>query len=374
MPWVARPRPLQDYTDGTPTNNSNLTTEYTYDGDDNVLTVQADEPGGAFQRTQYVYGVSTATGSDITSNDILAATEYPNPSTGLPSTSSEETYTVNALGETKTLTDRNGNVHTYSYDVLGRVTSDAVTTLGSGVDGSVRRIEIAYDTQGNPYLITSYDAASGGNIVNQVEDLYNGLDQLTAEYQAHSGAVNLSTTPVVQYSYTAMSGGVNNSRPTSMTYPNGYTINYNYNTGLDSNISRLSSISDSGGTLESYLYLGLDTVMERDHPQTGINQTFISQNNSTGDAGDMYTGLDRFGRIVDDNWYNTNTSASTDDFQYGYDADSDVLWRNNMVNIAFGELYSYDNTGQLTSFQRGTLNSTKTGYRRYSFGERKLEL
>ena len=34
----------------------------------------------------------------------------------------------------------NGTVHQYAYDVLGRLTSDAVTTLGAGVDGSVRRV------------------------------------------------------------------------------------------------------------------------------------------------------------------------------------------------------------------------------------------
>ena len=38
------------------------------------------------------------------------------------------------------------------------------------------------------------------------------LAQLTTEYQSHSGAVNTSTTPKVQYGYTLMSGGANNSR------------------------------------------------------------------------------------------------------------------------------------------------------------------
>lgn len=68
-----------------------------------------------------------------------------------------------------TASDRNGNVHTYGYDVLGRQVSDAVTTLGTGVDGTVRRMETAYDGQGNPYLLTSYDAATSGTIVNQVQ-------------------------------------------------------------------------------------------------------------------------------------------------------------------------------------------------------------
>ena len=50
------------------------------------------------------------------------------------------------------------------------------------------RITTAYDTQGNAYLITSFDAASGGNIVNQVQRDFNGLGQLTEEWQSHAGS------------------------------------------------------------------------------------------------------------------------------------------------------------------------------------------
>src|SRR5262249_18532412 len=145
---------IQDYTDGVETADSNITTEYGYDGNDNTIYVRADEPGGSDQQTNYVYGVTTASGNGVNSNDILATIEYPDPSTGQPSTSQQETYLVNALGQTVQYTDRNGNVHQYHYDVLGRLTSDAVTTLGAGVDGSVRRIEYSYDSQGNLSLIT----------------------------------------------------------------------------------------------------------------------------------------------------------------------------------------------------------------------------
>jgi RHS repeat-associated protein len=72
-------------------------------------------------------------------------------------------------------------------------------------------------------------------------------------------------------------------------------------------------------------------------------------------------GLDRFGRVVDDLWTNTSTSTTTDEFQMGYDLLGNVLYRQNTVNTAFGELYSYDALNQLASFQRGTLNSTDTG-------------
>ncbi len=112
---------------------------------------------------------------------------------------------------------------------------------------------------------------------------------------------------------------------------------------------------------ESYKYLGLDTVVERDHLQTNINQTYISQNGQTGDAGDPYVGLDRFGRVVDDNWVNATTGQSTDRFQYGYDQDSDVLYRQNVIDAVMSELYQYNNLHELTSFQRGTLNATHDG-------------
>ena len=131
------------------------------------------------------------------------------------------------------MTDRNGNTHSYAYDVLGRQISDTVTTFGAGVDGSVRRIDTAYDQQGNAYLFTSYADTAGTTVVNQVEDLFNGLGQLTTEYQSISGAVDSSTTPSVQYAYTEMSGEQNNSRLVSMTYPNGRVLSYNYTAGLD---------------------------------------------------------------------------------------------------------------------------------------------
>src|SRR5579884_851761 len=357
-------RIIQNYTGQAETTNSDVSTNYYYDGNNHVTYVQANEPGGAYQETRYLYGVTTAGGSGVNSNDILSAIQHLDPSTGHPSSSQQDKYLTNALGDVVQSTDRNGNVHQYSYDTLGRLTSDAVTTLGTGVDGSVRRIQYGYDSQGNQSLITSYNAASGGSIVNQVQHVYNGLGQLTGEYQSHSGAVNTSSTPEVQYAYTEMSGGQNNSRLTSMTYPSGYVLNYNYNTGLDSNISRLSFISDSGGTVESYKYLGLDTVVERDHPQNNVNLTYIKQSGDTqanSDGGDQYTGLDRFGRVIDQNWVNATTGTSTDRFQYGYNQDSDVLYRQNLVDAAMSELYTYDKLGQLASFQQGTLNSTKTG-------------
>jgi RHS repeat-associated protein len=359
---------IQAYVDGTPSNQDDKTTEYTYDGSGHILTLKAYLTGSSYEKTQWVYGVSTGTGSDFNCNDCLAAIRYPDKTTGDPSTSEQETFTVNALQQRKTYADRNGSTHTYSYDVMGRLTADAVTALGTGVDGAVRRLTTAYDTAGRAYLFTSYDAASGGNIVNQVQQVYNGLGQLVTEYQAHSGAVNTGTTPKVQYAYSEMAGGANHSRLVSMTYPNGRVLNYNYNTGLDSSISRLSSLSDSSATLETYAYLGLGTVVKRGHPQPGVDLTYIKQaGESNGDAGDQYTGLDRFGRVVDQRWLVASTGTATDRFKYGYDRDGNRLYRTNELNHSFDELYhangasnGYDLLNQLTDFRRGTLSDVNS--------------
>src|SRR5207247_1593395 len=88
---------------------------------------------------------------------------------------------------------------------------------------------------------------------------------------------------------------------------------------------------------------------------------------SNGDAGDQYIGLDRFGRVVDQRWITTSNGAATDRFKYGYDRDSDRLYRTNEVNHTFDELYHtngasnvYDLLNQLTDFRRGTLTDTNS--------------
>jgi RHS repeat-associated protein len=339
---------IADYTDGTPTSDSNQTTTYTYDGNGDVITMTADMPSGTnSQTTDYIYGVGTTGG--LFSNDLIAKVEYPDPSTGDASTAAanDVSYTYDNLGETLTKTDQNGSVHSYSYDAMGRLTLDAVTTLASGVNGNVMALGYSYNALGLPYQQTSYNSAtvfSTGNIVNQDQDAYNGLGQLVGEYQSVSGAFVTSggsITPEVQYGYSSLSTGSNLA---SMTYPNGRALDYGYNTGLDSAIGRISYLADAAGSGDSthlvdYSYQGLGT--------------FVGESMGNGVA--ETTTLDNFGRIASMAYVN---SASTvlDSFSYGYDADGNVLSKTNGVNAAFSELYTYDNLNRLTSFQRGTIS------------------
>jgi YD repeat-containing protein len=165
------------------------------------------------------------------------------------------------------------------------------------------------------------------------------------------------SSPRVQYAYSEMADGANHSRLVSITYPDGRVLNYNYAAGLDDTISRLSSLSDSTGVLESYDYLGEAVVVSRKHPQPGVDLTYVKRaGEADGDAGDPYTGLDRFGRIVDQRWLKSSDGSALDRLQYSYDRNGNRLSRTNLIDAAFSESYSYDNLNQLVGFTRGSHN------------------
>jgi hypothetical protein len=175
----------------------------------------------------------------------------------------------------------------------------------------------------------------------------------------------LLTTPQVQYGYVE-GQGMNTSRLVSLTYPNGRQVSYKYTSAVDNAISRVDAVADGGGVLEQYSYLGLDTLVQKYRPQIGGGLSYLSPNGQTGDAGDPYTGLDRFGRVVEQRW--TSSAGVTDDFVYGYDRNGNALYRANQLNHNFDELYhasgagqGYDNFNEITAFARGVLSASVPG-------------
>ena len=94
-------------------------------------------------------------------------------------------YAYNRQGQVVSKKDQNATVHEYVYDGLGRLTQDCVTAAATGVDTAVLSMAASYEVRGLPQNLTSYDnaAPNSGNIVNDVQLVYNDFGQLTADYQ-----------------------------------------------------------------------------------------------------------------------------------------------------------------------------------------------
>jgi hypothetical protein len=236
--------------------------------------------------------------------------------------------------------------------------------------------------------------------VNDVQFAYNTFSQLINDYQSHAGAVNVSSTPNVQFDYAT--GSANTIQPASVTYPNGRVLNYNYGTsgGTNDAASRLGSLIDSDGAthLADYSYLGgsaltssrgqnwgggLPTLSSPFNPasivsansvQPGIQYTLIGiQGGNDPVTGDIYRGFDQFGRVKDLIWVPSGSSSSSSSssssgagtnlvrIQHTYDLMGNRLSRRDLVAEAAGagldELYQYDLINRLKELDRGTLSS-----------------
>ena len=252
---------------------------------------------------------------------------------------------------------------------------DRVTTLGTGVDGAVRRLSATFDVRGLVAKLTSHSnpTVGSGVIVNDVGLAYNSFGQVISDAQSHNLGVS-GTTPKVQYSYA--NGSTNTIRPTTLTYPNGraLTIGYGTSGGINDAASRVDGLIDGATTLVNYAYLGLGTTVQTTYPQPVLQYTLIGVSGGTSPAGDIYWGLDQFGRIIDSHWCKTTAgNAVIDRIMYGYDRASNRIWRQNPVATAastkFDEFYTNDGLQRLKDMQRGTLNGTNTAITSPTFSQ-----
>jgi RHS repeat-associated protein len=199
-------------------------------------------------------------------------------------------------------------------------------------------------------------------VVNDVQRVYNAFAQLTSEYQSHSGAVNTGSTPRSQYAFA--DGSANTIRPISMSYPNGRLLNdvYGFAGGANDSASRIVSLVDNDGVthLADYSYLGAGTIAQVDESQPHLSYTLIgTAGGNDPDTGDIYRGLDRFGRVKDLMWWNSATSTNSVRIQHGYDRAGNRLYRADIVaegsSAGLDELYGYDGLYRVKNLQRGTL-------------------
>ncbi len=209
--------------------------------------------------------------------------------------------------------------------------------------------------------MTSCDDADPGegSVVNEVQYAYDSWGNLIEEWQSHDGAVDTQNTPAVQYTYQDGASGSTAKyvRLAEVIYPNGRAVGYDYGTAgaVDAIMSRLSSIFDdanSNGTLDTgetvdaaYKYLGAGQIVEEDYQQASVKLSYLDSN------GDV-TRLDRFGRVTDQLWtdYGQTPNVALDEYLYTYDRAGNRTARDNALNNALDESYTYDGLDRLTEW------------------------
>ena len=352
--------------------STNKTTVARYNADGKLVEVTVFNETTGPQTTRWVYGTTKAN-SEVASNELLRAKilsdsdDQGNPlADGADGVFDRVEYRYNALGEIVEVKDQNQTVRQFVYDQLGRPYIDKVLQLGAGVDGAVRAITRSYTSRGQIDAMTSYSDAELTTVVNQVLFAYNGFRQILSDAQSHTGAVTGST-PRVSYEYENGTG--NTVRQTKLVYPNGREIHSLYATPgtIDWMMDRVHELRDgttTGTVLARYTKRGTNATVIVEYPEPSVELTYLKQGSEPdGDAGDQYTGLDRFNRIEDIRWLKRAGSTITDveRVQYGFDRASNRTWRKNLVAPpGFDEAYEYDGLYQLSDMRRGDLNINHT--------------
>ncbi len=98
--------------------------------------------------------------------------------------------------------------------------------------------------------------------------------------------------------------------------------------------------------------MGLASPVRVQYPEPFITYTL-----ATGGGVNPYTGLDRFGRVIDLPWFDSESTLVR--LNYGYDRASNRTFRKDLVAAShdkrFSELYEYDGVQRLKKFHRGEL-------------------
>jgi hypothetical protein len=291
--------------------------------------------------TTYTYGVvkgTSAGDSKISSNRLLAKVQYPDST---DSTDDVVKFAYNAQGQQTWKKDQyvaspaaGGNIFATTYDTMGRETARIVSTVGTGFDTEVRRIQTAYTALGQVETVTQYDAVTSGDELDEVKYLYDGWGNITNFRQDMDDTVDGSGYYDVAYAYEKATAGRNTIRRTSETL-GGKTFTLNYAPGLSDpdlfdDSSRLSQIRDGATALVNYDYLGAGQVVGTMYDEPDV---MSKQYSSTAGA---YPDLDLFGRVVTSKW--TKDLATDKDFYnvaLTYDRNSNILSADDSVHVGF---------------------------------------
>ena len=340
-------------------------TKYVYDSASQIVEQTALMNTGTAddQTTTYTYGGENVSDSPVKRKDLLLKVEYPDGD----DVNDNVQMTYYANGAIASRADQRGVKLVYGYDNANRRTIQLIDPAGTSAAGD-QSVVYTYTPLGQLDAITSYSDL-GVTATSQVKYQYNDLGQVVAEYQQHGGAVNLSTSPKVEYDYDdtlASSEFTKGARLRKTTYPNGREIYWVYDghSGIDDAIGRVNTLADAhtttadtpGDPIVSYTYLGSGRMARKDYPTPDVRLDYIDES-VEGIASDPYElSLDRFGRVIRHQWEAYDGANGDGDYfniKHGYDYASNRKYADRQVYKSHSQHYIYDSLHRLEDYQAG---------------------
>jgi YD repeat-containing protein len=384
---------IDNYVNGTPhtTDGSNhdqdRRTDYGYT-DGLVTSVKREMPdnGGSTgcndQTTSYTYG-TTLMDSQVASGHLLGVVTNPDSTT--------TTYSYNALSQVASTTDPAGNVIETSYDAGGRVILRDATTINTtdGFDDRVEKIETSYNSRG--MVAGTQQKDSGGTVLDEVALDYDGWGNLASSTQDPDSAIGAASgrdeyAMTWSWGRNSLSGGNKAIYLSSWTQPDGasganYYVTYEAS-GYEPEkyAKRALRVSDDYATIAEYTYIGSNTVIGTDTPETALKMTFMFTETGSANYG---TYLDRFNRIILDRWRRDYSMVNPKilELEIAYDVAGnattvqDDLMLDAGGNRSFDRLRDFDALRRLTEQDEGQLNAgtiTGSDFKRQEILERNL--
>ena len=308
-----------------------LTDTFTYDANDNITKVVRAD-GIVISYTYDVLGNMTS------ATDVYGTTNYSYDTYGnLTSVSypdgTTEGFTYDAENQVKTSTDRYGKTNTYSYDAAGYLTAITYSngTAKTYAYDACNRVTSVKLPSG---AIKTYGYDSIGRNTSVTDD-----DGNTTSYKYNSQNLISSMTDASGNTYSFSYDSAGNQ--TGVTYPNGGSYSYEYDVR-----GRLTSVTDALGNTTSYAYDESDNLVSvTDALGNTTSYTYDIAGNLTTvtDAmGNVTTyAYDGYGRII------SQTDALGQRSGVTYNATGQV---GSTTDFAGNTItYSYDSLGRVTA-------------------------
>ncbi len=389
-------REIHNYADGAPSTTTSdyidyqndLTTRITYDREGRVKRrIAYDYANGLSvvkQVTKYTYGVATTDdpgASGLCSKSLVRMVQYgiitaedekdeENEESITETFAQEIVLAYNRQGQKISRCARDSastvvrTLRSFSYDFLGRLSTDSADQTGSGVDTTVLRIDYNYDSASRTAIIGSYpEAGQGGEAINQVTFSYTKEGDLAHDLQDHGGGTTWSKS--VDYAYSDTEDAAFPPFPilrlSEIDYPllgtaqrkvkftrDGQNPQLQDTQRKDWILGRVSKIADerepetAGQVL--YTYMGVGRVVKARY---GLG-AYYSDLEFLDGASPEAQGFDRFGRVKHLRAKRGTTTML--DYSYSYDRLHSPTGRASTVTVFRSELFAYDDVGMLVKF------------------------